>query len=186
MAHARLAASLALSFWSLTAQAADLTQIGRTLKHEPVYQGKPKYCLLALGPEATTRVWLVLDDDNLYVDRNGNGDLTEPGERFPMPKFKKSDHPAFNEERELKVGDLSDGPRTHTDLEITQIRLRKDYAPMSDEERDFLRFFNAGGDGVLYSVSLTVQRPTGPVRQTAFADARGCLQFAKRPQDAPV
>jgi hypothetical protein len=40
--------------------------------------------LLALGPKAETRVWLVLDGDVFYIDRNGNGDLTEPTERVPI------------------------------------------------------------------------------------------------------
>jgi hypothetical protein len=33
------------------------------------------------------RVWLVLDGDVLYVDRNGNGDLTEKGERNTAIKY---------------------------------------------------------------------------------------------------
>ncbi len=60
----------------------DLTKIERTIRKEPTYQSKsPKYCLLVFGPEAKTRVWLVLNGDVLYADRNGNGDLTEEGER---------------------------------------------------------------------------------------------------------
>ena len=44
------------------------------------YQSKsPKYALLIFGPEARTRIWLVLDGTTLYVDRNGNGDLTDAG-----------------------------------------------------------------------------------------------------------
>src|SRR5439155_5114001 len=61
--------------------AADLSQVDRNLQKEPAYRTKPKYCLLVFGPEAKTRVWLVLDGDVLYIDRNGNGDLTEAGER---------------------------------------------------------------------------------------------------------
>src|SRR5215470_8211301 len=65
------------------ASAADLTKIDRTIAKEPAYQStSPKYCLLVFGPEAKTRVWLVLDGGVLYVDRNGNGDLTEEGERI--------------------------------------------------------------------------------------------------------
>jgi hypothetical protein len=65
---------------STPAKAADLTKIDRSIAKEPPYQTKaPKYCLLVFGPEARYRVWLVLDGDTLYVDRNGNGDLTEPG-----------------------------------------------------------------------------------------------------------
>jgi hypothetical protein len=54
--------------------ATDLTKIERTIVKEPAYEGNPKYCLLVFGPEAKTRVWLVKDDNTLFIDRNGNGD----------------------------------------------------------------------------------------------------------------
>jgi len=64
---------------SAPAIAADLTKIDRSIGKEPRYQTKaPKYCLLVFGPEAKYRVWLVLDGNTLYVDRNGKGDLTWP------------------------------------------------------------------------------------------------------------
>jgi hypothetical protein len=63
------------------AAAIDLTRIDRTIAKEPAYQSKPKYCLLVFGSDAKTRIWLVLDGDRLYVDRNGNGDLTLGPER---------------------------------------------------------------------------------------------------------
>jgi hypothetical protein len=65
----------------LPTQAADLSKIDRTIAKEPKYQGKPEYCLLVIGPEAKQCVWLVVDGTTLYVDRNGNGDLTDPDER---------------------------------------------------------------------------------------------------------
>ncbi len=65
----------------LKAKFPDLTKIDRTLVKEPKYKNQPFYALLAIGPEAKNRVWLVVDGDVLYVDRNGNGDLTEEGER---------------------------------------------------------------------------------------------------------
>src|SRR5262245_7856310 len=83
-----------LSFCVSSAVADDLTKIDRSIGKEPVYQSKsPKYCLLVFGPRAETRVWLVLDlvseprqedgsNNALYVDRNGNGDLTEADERI--------------------------------------------------------------------------------------------------------
>src|SRR5262245_12904375 len=64
----------------VNAWGADLTKIDRTIGKEPVYKHKPKYCLVAFGPEAKTRVWVVQDGDVLYIDRNGNGDLTEKDE----------------------------------------------------------------------------------------------------------
>jgi hypothetical protein len=63
-------------------RAADLTRIDPGIGKEPRYQStSPKYCLLVFGPETKTRVWLILDGDTLYVDRNSNGDLTEEDER---------------------------------------------------------------------------------------------------------
>jgi hypothetical protein len=70
-----------LTAWPLVAHAADLEKIERVIAKEPKYQGKPDYCLLVFGPEAEFRVWLVLDGNVLYVDRNGNGDLTESNKR---------------------------------------------------------------------------------------------------------
>ena len=60
---------------------ADLGKIERTIAKEPAYQGKPKYCLLVFGAEAKFRAWLVVDDKTAYVDRKGNGDLTEKGNK---------------------------------------------------------------------------------------------------------
>jgi hypothetical protein len=66
---------------AVTAWGADLTKIDRKIAKEPVYQNKPKYCLIVFGPEAKFRAWLVRDGKVLYVDTKGNGDLTEPGQR---------------------------------------------------------------------------------------------------------
>jgi hypothetical protein len=67
------------------------------LVKEPVYQSKnPQYAVLVFGPKAETRLWLVLDlaydplrekpgeKDSLYIDLNGNGNITDPGERVPV------------------------------------------------------------------------------------------------------
>lgn len=87
MSFSRLFLPLLLAVpWSATATAADLTKIDRTIAKEPAYKAKPKYCLLVFGPEAKTRIWLVVDGDVLYVDRNGNGDLTEKGESQAIDK----------------------------------------------------------------------------------------------------
>ena len=70
---------------SLSASAADLTKIDRTIAREPAYQSKtPRYCLVVFGAEAKARMWLVLDDKILYVDRNGDSDLTGADERIEV------------------------------------------------------------------------------------------------------
>lgn len=115
MSISRLCLAMAwLVLWSIPAPAADLTKIDRTIAKEPVYASKvPKYCLLVFGPEAKTRVWAVLDGDVLYVDRNANGDLTEPGERLELTKGTEK----------FLVPDVTepDG-RKHTCLHVTPVR----------------------------------------------------------------
>jgi hypothetical protein len=74
---------LAVAVSVLPLAAADLAAIKREIAKEPKYQATPRYCLLVFGTEAATRVWVVMDGNNaLFVDRNGNGDLTEPGEKL--------------------------------------------------------------------------------------------------------
>jgi hypothetical protein len=100
-----------------------LRNLDRAIRKEPKYAGTPLYLLLAFGPEARFKVWVVLDTDTLYVDRNGNGDLTEEGEQVglgsvpgvePNPRA-----PAF------LVGDLTDtaGAAKHTDFFFSAIRM---------------------------------------------------------------
>jgi hypothetical protein len=76
---------------------------GSPIAKEPAYKTKnPRYGRLVFGPEAKQSVWLVIDGEDLYADRNGNGDFTEDGKRV-------SRKPAFQgggfEVGELRVGD---------------------------------------------------------------------------------
>jgi hypothetical protein len=67
----------------LAAEAADYAKIDRTIAKEPAYKSKsPKYALLLFGPDAKVRVWVVLDGETVYLDRNADGDLTGKDERF--------------------------------------------------------------------------------------------------------
>lgn len=176
--------------------AADLAKIDRAIAKQPAYQTKaPRYCLLVFGPEAKSRVWLVLDGDAVYVDRNGNGDLTDPGERVPMPPLKASKHPLFQEEREVELGDIREGDRTHTGLALEQVRARRDVQPKDRDQREFVRQARDLPDGFMYYVRVSVDlsgppgpkdRPAARVLQSAYGDGAGLLAFAASPKDAPV
>src|SRR5581483_1394367 len=104
---------------SVASGAVDLTTIERKLVREPAYRSKPRYCLLALGPEAKTRVWLVQDGDTLYVDRNGNGDLTEANEKVTAEKSEDAEEGVYT----FKAGDLPDGKRLHKELNLYIMKL---------------------------------------------------------------
>ena len=63
----------------------DLSKIDRTIVHEPNYRYQPHYALLVFGHKAEHRSWLVIDGDSVaYIDRQGNGDLTDPADRVEL------------------------------------------------------------------------------------------------------
>jgi hypothetical protein len=94
------------------AGAVDLATVERAIAKEPAYSAPAQYCLLVFGPDAKERVWLALAGDVLYVDRNGNGDLTEAGESV---KAKKPNI--------FEVGDLlaADGKAKRTAVAVRRI-----------------------------------------------------------------
>ena len=108
-----LAATLVALVAARPAAAVDFDRLDRRIAREPVYQSKPLYCLALLGPDARTRVWMVLDGERLYVDKNCNGDLTDDG---PPAEIKAlgPDPSSFDK---IKVS--SDGGKTAYVFEVT-------------------------------------------------------------------
>jgi hypothetical protein len=171
---------------SAASAAVDLTQIERKIVKEPAYRSKPKYCLLVLGPEAKTRVWLVQDGDTLYVDRNGNGDLTEANEKITAEKSEDAEDGVYT----FKAGDLRDGDRLHKELNLYITNMDH----MADQD-DFIKALlkknpKARGYRVFLEVDMPGRKGTaigGRVQQcSSLVDSTGVLQFAERPQDAPI
>jgi hypothetical protein len=147
---------LVLLFCSVPATAADLPKIDRTIAKEPKYQSKPKYCLLVFGLDAKPKVWLVLDGDVLYVDRNGNGDLTAEDKKVRRGKGQGQVPGNF------ACGDIvqGEGKTICTGLTVSG----------SAEEGDMWVEINMGGKH----------------GQSAAVDANGYLQFADSPDRAPI
>lgn len=147
----RLASLVVLAVGVAVAPAADLTKVDRTIKKEPTYQSKsPKYGLVVFGPKAETRVWLVLDlagepsdpdgsKNTLYVDRNGDGDLTDPREMVSCTIKKQasivsfSPQPAISYAPGFDAGDIvgRDGKTRHTSLTIDVDSYVQRYRPVS-------------------------------------------------------
>jgi RNA polymerase sigma factor (sigma-70 family) len=162
-----------------------LQHIDRKIAKEPAYQSKPKYCLLVFGPEAKKHVWLVQDGDTLYVDRNGNGDLTETGEKVTGRKGEGSEEGDYF----FTLGDMQDGPLVHKAFVLVR---KLDFLAAQDERAKTLLAKNPQARA--YAILVEMQMPgwkgtgiDGRVRQTAaLFDANGILQFADRPQEAPI
>ncbi|MFL5243186.1 MAG: hypothetical protein ACJ8FY_13860 [Gemmataceae bacterium] len=165
-------------------QAADLAKIERRIAKEPAYQTKsPKYCLLVFGPDAKDRAWLVQDGDTLYVDRNGNGDLTEAGKQVKLKQ--KGD-----EFRYFEAGDLAIAGLNHTALSITQMKASPESVG-NDEE--WQRVKKSGPEPWTWWVRLTAERAGDDKRDLPNklsyiinGDGAGMLLFADTPKDAPI
>jgi hypothetical protein len=165
-------------------QAADLAKIERKIAKEPTYQTKtPKYCLLVFGLDAKTRVWLVQDGDTLYVDRNGNGDLTGDGKRIKIKQLNDS-------YRSFEVGDLKIDGLTHTGFSVTQMKASPESVG-NDEEWE--RIKKSGPEPWMWWVRITAERAADDKRdlprKIAYVingDGAGMLLFADKPQEAPI
>jgi hypothetical protein len=152
----------------------DLSKIDRTVGREPAYRTQsPKYCLLLFGPEAKTRVWLVHDGDRLYVDRNGNGDLSEEGEEVKAVEQRSNLSSATKGERveswswKFDIGAIREGQLKHDAL-VIEIS-HGEYSLKEGKLRIVDHTF----------VTLKLE---GKWQQSAY----GPFSFARRPQDAPV
>jgi hypothetical protein len=171
--------------------ATDLAKIDRTIAKEPAYETKHrKYCLLVLGPEAKIRIWLVLDGHTLYVDRNGNGDLTEPGEKVVGKKTNEND--ADDGGHTFEIGDLHVGSRVYKGVTIIAMDLKgQGTLSQSPDGKAALR---RDAKAFTYFVSMYVEMPGyvgkgegGRVLQAVNTDdASGLLQFSDRPEEAPI
>jgi len=155
---------------------------------EPRYQtATPEYCLLVFGPEATTRVWVVRDGDTLYVDRNGNGDLTEPGERVAADV--KSSTPGENVYT-FHAGEVRVGKHVHKDLCVSMVKL-SDFADVDEAVKAHVSK-NPQARGYMVAMEMEIAGLEGKgeggrvIQQAVFADYNGLLQFAAAPRDAPV
>jgi hypothetical protein len=142
------------------------------------------------GPEAGARVWLALDGDTLYVDRDGDGDLTGPGEEVKLPPMRPvGDSPVLEAGREANLGDVKEGRLTHKGLTFEQLRVRKILEPRTEEEREAVRLLGGVADREVVGLRLSVDlggEAARRVTQGALADHRGVLRFAGKAKDAPV
>jgi hypothetical protein len=178
------------ALWPIPATAADLAAIDRAIAKEPVYHSKsPRYGLLVFGPEAAHRVWVVHDGGNLWVDRNGNGDLTEPGEKVAC-KDEIGRKPGESGYR-FEIGDLTVGGKVRKDASVTLFPLH-----LLSAAGDFASAqaaLKTDPSALTATVSVKVDskrfKGDGSARvsfQAGFYDSHGFLLFAERPANAPI
>jgi RNA polymerase sigma factor (sigma-70 family) len=157
----------------LKAQFPDLTKIDRTIVKEPTYRNQPYYALLAFGPEAKKRVWLVVDGETLYVDRNGNGDLTEANERVAKTKKIEVAPGMYKWMDSFDLGEVQ-GLRLRLDFWVRD----KDFVPENDFDKNV--FHDHQENGWEFATLFRV-KPDG-----SNIEAQIPVTFCRQPKDAQV
>ncbi len=166
--------------------AVDLTQVSRDIGEQPTYSSQPKYGLLVFGPEAATRVWLVHDGDALYVDLNGDGDLTDPKERFtPQESSNLKDGTVG-----FEVGEIRDGELLHKSLTVGTLNLQH----MARSDSRIREHLKRDPQTRFYALQIELEMPDrqgigigGRVQHLVSPfDAHGVLLFADTPEEAPI
>ena len=182
------------------ADAADLASIPRRILKEPRYATRaPEYLLLVFGMEMKTRVWVVIDGDTMYVDKNGNGDLSEPGEAVKPSETNVFEDVAdvYAEQKIFEVAEVVEagGAVTHKDLVLSRKKFR-DKVPEGDPGATALLKMLWENHPTGYWTDLRVQvggkqeQSCTPVLETRPADAPvvhfgGPIRLALSPVDSP-
>lgn len=186
----RLLLTLATGMTLMAPVTAGPPKINRTIGREPAYKtGSPRYGLLVFGLDDRDRVWLVLDGDALYVDRNGNGDLTDPGEQVRADKRPGGD--PSEDGYSFDVGALNIRGQVHQALRVWFVPL-KQYADGELGKRPEVKTALARDPRALAAyLGVDVQVPGikgGGVggRVAGPNDQAGILRFADTPAEAPV
>ncbi len=125
------------------------------------------------------RVWLVLDGDALYVDRNGNGDLTEPGEKVQLAKSYPSPNSLYSEQRQFQAGDLSEGKSgpMHTGLTVTHCVYNPTFVPTANDDKQAKTLLDKHPGAAVVIVALQIK---GRLRQVAAP------AFSRKLTESPV
>jgi len=130
-----------------TSVSVDLADLRSSPQVEPEYLAKePGYLLLAFGREPSIRVWVVADEESVYIDRNANGDLTETGEKVPVTKVQSLTSPnaVFAELRTYDLGDIkaSPGRTAYKNICLRQFRKpTKNFVAVTDDEKEELELY---------------------------------------------
>ncbi len=112
-----------------------ISKIDQSIVKEPTYHTKPRYALLVIGALSKVPIWIVHDDDRLYIDKNGNRDLTDDGPAIEATQKRRLDRTRWDRHFITEGWKMADG----------------------SEVRDFnLRNWNYADPEDQYGLSLTV------------------------------
>lgn len=135
----------------------------RVIKAQPRYASEqPFYALLALGAAAETRLWIVVDGDDLYVDRNGDRDLVDEGEKVTAVASPDDAAGLVSRSRTWSVPELAVSSR-YTDLKVRFSLVNPQWSPAAvagnrRQMRAFMRAVRETPHAQLSNVSVMIDR----------------------------
>jgi hypothetical protein len=157
--------------------------VDRTIGGQPAYASpQPFYALLLLGSPEPKRVWLVVDGDDLYADRNTDGDLLDPGEKV-VATSQGEEGGSFLISRSRSWVLESVASERYTNVEVAFVLLNKAWRPAADasNRRKMDAFMEAAASvphAQLSRVQVTID---GKRRQQSCNTT-----FGTTPETAPV
>ena len=162
--------------------ATDLSKIGRKIVKAPRFEAPHQYyALLVLGQKAERRIWFVIDGSILYVDHNGNGDLTEVGERFEATSVKTNSVGFISDDRSWKLSSLGVSGR-YTDIRVGLSLVNSHWRPSPKASNRlhmerFMKLVRETAHPNLSNIYLTIDK-----KRTQFCNTL----FSMKPEQAPI
>ena len=136
------------------------------------------------APMRLSAVWLVRDGDSLYVDKNGNGDLTEVGKRISAEKD------SWN--TRFQAGTIRVGKSEHRSLVVGAQRL-SNFGPEVTALPVAAAAIKKNPNAQFMSIIAEVDLPglkgggdDGRIPIIARIDSDGPLMFGSTPREAPI
>lgn len=164
---------LALPTMAAEPDRVDLTKIDRSVAKEPEYSKSPRYGLLVFGKTAEARVWLVQDGQTIYVDRNGDGDLTGADEVIDGKETKYSANSLSS--IQFKIGNIRPrGGRSYDNLYVT-ISSSSAIVSLEVSEKGTQRNYSGPGTSLKFAKAAKdapIIHFDGPLELTQYSDKR--------------
>lgn len=124
------------------------------LVKEPKYNGTPGYAVLKFGQKTPHFVWLVHDGETLYLDTNGNGDLTEVGEKFTGKMLGTGAEPTIH----FEIDKLAIGKKLHRGFNLWVTPQKAfEKSPLVEGQAEALARIKARPEALSLRISVEVQ-----------------------------
>jgi hypothetical protein len=162
-----------------------------TLVKQPKYNGKTGYAMLKFGQKTPQDVWMILDGETLYLDLNGNGDLTEVGEKFTGKILGTKSEPTIH----FEIDKLAVGKKLHRGFNLW-VTPQKTFekSPLIEGQSVAQARIKAKPDALTVRISVEVQaeklqgngHENRVLQYVLNGDDKGLNTLAEEERQAPV